>query len=432
MKSTRMASTTAALAVLFCGSASAGNVITVDDSGPADFALIQPAVDAAIDGDTILVKPGNYSGFTVDGKALTIIGDVGALPVVAGQIRVKNTANGSTVVIARLKATGTPTPSTPDIAMVIDHSPGAVRIVGCDLAGGHGYSGTSGTAAKGRRAIDVVAADDVAFAACAAIGGNGYYDVRCDFDESENGGAGIHSSLSTIALYDCDVRGGRGGTGYTFNGPVQGPRAMGGHAFDSVNADFSFASNCHVQGGDGATTPCMLGEAGGDGGTGMYVGWDHPTHLLDNDIVGSAGSPGFPSGDPGTPVVGIQPFWYVVPSFQLAMPAIAREGEFITLTFRGTPGDQVFLNDGLTTTFALVPSYRGVVLAPFPQSSTGPVREIKWGVIPASGVLTRTYGVPQLPAGEQARTRFLQAYRVRASGITLGSFATLTVLDASL
>ncbi len=35
---------------------------TVDDDGKADFDNIQAAVDAASDGDEILVEPGTYTG----------------------------------------------------------------------------------------------------------------------------------------------------------------------------------------------------------------------------------------------------------------------------------------------------------------------------------------------------------------------------------
>lgn len=50
-------------------------VLIVDTSGaPASYPT-QTAVDAALAGDTILVKPGTYPGFLVDAKALTIVAD---------------------------------------------------------------------------------------------------------------------------------------------------------------------------------------------------------------------------------------------------------------------------------------------------------------------------------------------------------------------
>jgi hypothetical protein len=42
-------------------------------------------------------------------------------------------------------------------------------------------------------------------------------------------------------------------------------------------------------------------------------------------------------------------------------------------------------------------------------------------------VLTRVYHTPALPAGVEAPMRFHQDYRICANGLTLGSFATLTV-----
>ena len=53
------------------------DVLTVDDDGPADYSRIQDAIDAAHDGDEILVEPGSYTADTdniIDtlGKAITI------------------------------------------------------------------------------------------------------------------------------------------------------------------------------------------------------------------------------------------------------------------------------------------------------------------------------------------------------------------------
>jgi hypothetical protein len=59
-----------------------GGVITVDDSGGADFLDLPPAVAAAQDGDTILVHPGLYSAFALQAKSLTILG------LASGQVRV--------------------------------------------------------------------------------------------------------------------------------------------------------------------------------------------------------------------------------------------------------------------------------------------------------------------------------------------------------
>jgi len=58
--------------VLFTTNAAASRTITVDDDGPADYTTIQNAVDNAVYGDTIIVKPGTYHENLDVYKSLTI------------------------------------------------------------------------------------------------------------------------------------------------------------------------------------------------------------------------------------------------------------------------------------------------------------------------------------------------------------------------
>ena len=51
----------AAVTALACATTLMGDVLTVDDDGPADFSTIQAAIDAAESGDEILVAPGVYT-----------------------------------------------------------------------------------------------------------------------------------------------------------------------------------------------------------------------------------------------------------------------------------------------------------------------------------------------------------------------------------
>ncbi len=77
----------------------------VDAAGGAgsQFTDIQSAVDAAADGDRILVRAGTYVSFAIDGKALTVLGDPGTFlfgfwPTVT----VRHTFAGQDVVVAGL------------------------------------------------------------------------------------------------------------------------------------------------------------------------------------------------------------------------------------------------------------------------------------------------------------------------------------------
>ena len=58
----RIHTTIFAPAILLFAGTSFATTWTVDDDGKADFNNIQAAVDAAVDGDEILVMPGTYTG----------------------------------------------------------------------------------------------------------------------------------------------------------------------------------------------------------------------------------------------------------------------------------------------------------------------------------------------------------------------------------
>ena len=113
---------------LTCAPALAG-VITVDDSGGADFTDLPQAVAAAAPGDTLLVHPGQYSSFTIDAKPLTVLGLAAGQVVVEGTSRVNGVTAPFKVVLCqidfeRLALSGN------SGALVLD----GVRVFGPDVA----------------------------------------------------------------------------------------------------------------------------------------------------------------------------------------------------------------------------------------------------------------------------------------------------------
>jgi hypothetical protein len=104
----------------------AGQVLRVGPTRP--FATIDAAIAAAADGDLILVDPGSYPPFTLDGRSLAVIAAAGPFTVVPGaqaQVRVRNVPAGGTVTVSGILA-AIPTGNAP--AIEIQSCPGTVRI----------------------------------------------------------------------------------------------------------------------------------------------------------------------------------------------------------------------------------------------------------------------------------------------------------------
>lgn len=427
-----MALTATVLALLVSiGRAQEVRIVDSDGGSPHAYTQIADALAASNSGDVIIVKPGTqpYLPFTVNvGQAVTIVGDPSLpRPIVRGLVRINFIGSGKCLVISNLIIVGnhevSPVPALATLA-----STGSIRVQGCELFGGHAVARNS---PSGRDAVYLAHSADIAFAACKMLAGNGYSDADCAAQEGM-GGTGVNCPGRRVALYDCDARGGRGGTGNTRIGAW-----AGGAGVRVTRAEaFLFASGCHFEGGEGGpTTGCALGSpAGGDGGHGLEMTNPNTVHLLESEMVGGSPSEGSRGGEivvgePGAPIIGGPPLEHFVTSVHLSAPAAAIHGSSVPLTFRGQPGDHVFLNESLTTTYSVVPRFRGVVLVPFPAAN---VAVHKWGVIPPSGVLTRHYSLPTLPTGVNGRTHFLQAYCGGANGVTLGNSVAIAAVRSGL
>src|SRR6185436_13760735 len=78
------------------------NVLKVATTG-APFTQIQSAVNAASDGDVILISPGSYGAVTIDGKSLTLVKQGTANVTIMGTTTVKNLTASKRVILSGLK-----------------------------------------------------------------------------------------------------------------------------------------------------------------------------------------------------------------------------------------------------------------------------------------------------------------------------------------
>lgn len=436
------------VAAVVCSSAMvcAGNVVVVDSTGGGSFAQIQPAVDATVDGDAILVKSGSYAGFTIDTKSLSVVADSGASVDVAGTITVKDLAASQVVILVRLRATGLANAlnapgSAYDVStgLNVSNSLGAVRIYSCEFRGGAGTDApplSIVSAGRGGHGAFVSNSGDVAFASSVLFGGAGG-DSLSTADEpfAGNGGSGIVQLNSAVALFDTSSRGGDAGDVSLI--PAT-PGADGGHGVLAIGSGSSFACNGLFEGGDGGRAGGNHFDdvSGGDGGHGVSIPFGSPVtaKLRDNVYSGGIGGDGSqPFGDDGALGQGISAVGgtlveYAGSSLELSARTPVREGTTLLLTLRGDPGSVACVIASDETVFLDVPLLAGIRIVPLPML---PARVRKFGPIPTSGVLFVPWPIASLPTGVDVAPQYLQAYALRSGSATIGTFVPVVVLDAA-
>ena len=429
-------------AVLLLAQGARADVIVVDAA--VDGPDLLPVIQAAQDGDTILVKPGAYFGLRIAGKSLTIAGDY------TGSVYRVNLYHGAeisqldaeqTVVLERLWIAGeSGDPHLSDIeqtGLYVHDNLGPVRVQSCTIQGGAGltdpncgcWEGVPCDGGPGAMAVTNPAG--VAFQDCILYGGSswGAFDCSCEQGggaSSKNGDVGLYAEDTVVAAYDCTILGGGGGAGCDHGGNG----GAGAHAKFSTTPTGFMLSGTTIQGGYGGGDPTDWGQCahGGDGGDGLLVDLGASVWRLDSPLVAGVGFDGTASsGGDGTALVG-DVFEFPEPRLELEIPSPVREGESAVATVRGRPGDDVYLFFGTETPFRPLTSWHGVLLTRGPHPWLVGVL----GKIPASGVLTAGFQFPDLGRGVTARTWYVQVWRTSAiDGRTLGSMRAVTVLDSA-
>jgi len=400
-----------------------GHVLVV---GPGNISTIQDAVNQAADGDSILVKAGNYAGFSIVNKDLRVVADEGAAVNVQGQVSVTQLAIGKTVLLTGLAIEWYSYQHPESGALTTSNDLGHLRLQECTIRGfqGSGY---------GEGGVRIDSSRDVCFSSCSVQAGATYLD----------GVPGIISAGSSVAIYDSTLEGGIGGYGACSGTPGQpgGPGRPGGAAYsqNESSPSFVFLSGSNLLGGRGGMGGyCMCdcddqgsaGGTGGDGGPCLEQIGSSPSPVsiatLDLSLHRGQGGPGGPPGDQGLCAWG-QPggapghngALFVIPgqglqvlsgsSRKFVTPGVARANATATLSCYGVPGDtyQVFLSSALEFTY--LPNLHGVQLM---QDSAQLIAE---GTVPSNGLFAPMITLPPLD-GTDCRPLYLQAYVRDPSG----------------
>lgn len=277
-----------ALALSLAAAPLRADVFTVDDDGPADFAQLGAAVASPLvqDGDVLLVEPGTYLPFALQGKALAILG-LGAAPEdvriqfqLGTPMRLEDLPAGQELAVSRLLFdTGLTVSDCLGTVVLSDVGLGSeLSISGCDdvrIEGSRGSGGVrvtqsrlelTGSILSGRPAIEVGPGSFARIAACTLTGRDGE-----DFDpfdggsmQGEDGWAGIEVRGEAVVSGDRTqhtVRGGDGGVGPDFPDDGDGAPAIRVHPGGALR--FSGIQLTAGEDPTGVVAPIVQVDAGG-------------------------------------------------------------------------------------------------------------------------------------------------------------------------
>jgi hypothetical protein len=400
---------------------------------PGAFDDVQAAVDAAVNGDVILVRTSATSSFVVDGKSLTILGDLPTAPVCGDPIGGDNTMGGSSGhnVIRNLVSGQVTTVRGLELGgLEVRDVLGAVWIEDCTInrtapamraktcarltLTGVTIDGPDGSVDPG--AYDVVSAgraleltqSRVIIRDTTLRGGDGQpYTVTPQGDLPNGPGQeAVRVTGGTLWLAGCVLQGGEGGAGGAdvFGACTDGSAGGKGLRLGIGSPQVTLqATALHGgAGGAAATTGCLIGSStkGADGlpldvvtGAVEY----HALRVADLRLTGSAGTAAIREQEPMELVVTGQP------------------KDFVLLLVAGVPG--------MSSPKKLVGSLLvGTPLTILWIGSVGPNHELSVSLV-----------APELGPGLSKVELYLQAVILPSERPLVGSDGTaLVLLDASL
>jgi hypothetical protein len=384
----------------------AEGVVNVGKSASVSYARLQAAIDAASDGDVLLVANGTYQGFTIHDRSISIFPAPGAQVVIAGQVRVTGLAAHRSVVLAGLDVRPPEDPAglVPITAFELLDNDGHVRVERC--TGWGSQPGPTSQLLDCGNGANVVACDCVVFASSWLKGGDGCY--HCSLGCAHKGGEGLDARTSVVAVFDCELTGGFGGDDFF---------GCAGNGGDGLRCQDSLVwmAGSRSQGAGGGTI-YFGNNQGGSGGHGVLI-VTGTVHSLDNFLSGGPAGCGFlcqNNGAPGLPVSqGAGSFASWPGTARSIEAALALHDETSnSAVIQGEPGDWVWALSSGRPGLQVVPFLSGWWLVPFPAR----MPLLPLGTVPASGSLLAELPTAPVGTGLGGRVGFHQLYVYDALG----------------
>jgi hypothetical protein len=401
-----------ALTLALASAAAANGIRIVDRPDVGPFTSLQSAVNAAFDGELLLLTgDASFGSAIIDGKSLSIVGLPGGSFEYTGGITVRNLAAGQVVFLAGLDVF-----NSAGVGLTLSNNQGHVRVQDCEIYGGKGGSSGNYTTYAG---VSVVGCPRVVLADCEM--GGGYWTYLSGAPPVQ-GGTGLDSTNSSIALFDCIVTGGTG-SHETY------PGGKGGSGL-KINGWGAFLSGTTVRGGAGGEPDYIGCASGGPGGDALTV-IGAQVQMLDSPLVPGPGGHGLcgPDGPPGNAFTNSGGVLTTLPgeARMLQGVSVASDASPLTVTLSGAPGDKVWLFRSYEPSHLFLPG-----LGTWTVHRPAFVPLVPLGVVPPSGTLTANVGMPALDAGDVQGLAFCQAFVLNASGKGfVSSPLQVAVIDAA-
>jgi hypothetical protein len=241
------------LGLVSAGSALGQNVLVVADAGP--YTTVQSAIDAALEGDVILVRTRTWGGFVIDAKSLTVVDDSQSLPpggtwTFVGEV--KNLAASQSVSIRGFR----PAAAGGVTRLAFGGCAGPVLVEDCVL---DNFNNTLPSFFQQEQAAGVYNCASVTFRNCTLRG-----SIPSSSVPTQVGGNGLYIVGSQVVVVDCTLTGGQGSFGF----PVA-PGA-GGHGAHVDWGSSLWALQSTFKGGQGGFAPGAINPSGA-GGDGLHA-----------------------------------------------------------------------------------------------------------------------------------------------------------------